>query len=80
MPALVRVRGFRFFLYSLEGREPAHVHVAHAGRYGKFWLEPVKLASVRGFRGHELTEIRQIVVENCELFLESWNEYFAAQL
>jgi hypothetical protein len=70
VPALLRVRGYRFFFYSLENREPAHIHVAHAGRYAKFWLEPVSLANARGFRGHELTEIQEIVVENSEMFLE----------
>ena len=68
MPALLRIRGYRFFFYSLEGREPPHIHVAHAGRYAKFWLEPVALADNRGFRGHELTEIRQIVAENAKAF------------
>ena len=46
----------------MEGREPPHIHVAHAGRYAKFWLEPVMLADVRGFRDHELTEIRRNVL------------------
>ena len=76
MPALLRIRGYRFFFYSLEGREPSHIHVAHAGRYAKFWLEPVSLAENRGFRGHELTEIRQIVEENQQFFQEKWHEYF----
>ena len=57
MPALLRVRGYRFFFFSMEGREPAHIHVAHAGRYAKFWLEPVTLADARRFRSHELTEM-----------------------
>ncbi|MBI3682024.1 MAG: DUF4160 domain-containing protein [Acidobacteria bacterium] len=38
MPTLLRVRGYRFFFFSLEGREPPHMHVAHGGRYAKFWL------------------------------------------
>ena len=38
------------FFYSLEEREPIHIHVEHAGRYAKFWLDPVTLASNRGFR------------------------------
>jgi len=76
MPALLRVRGYRFFFYSMEAREPSHIHVAHAGRYAKFWLEPVALAQVRGFRGHELTEIRQIVLQHRQFFLERWYEYF----
>ena len=44
MPALLRVGGYRFFFYSLEDREPPHIHVAHAGRYAKFWLDSVTLA------------------------------------
>ncbi len=79
MPALLRVRGYRFFFYSMEAREPPHIHVAHAGRYAKFWLEPVTLAGVRGFRGHELTELRRIVLQNRQLFLERWHEYFGAE-
>lgn len=79
VPALLRVRGYRFFFFSLEGREPPHIHVAQAGRYAKYWLEPVELANNRGFRGHELTEIREIVIENRELFLEKWHEYFSGK-
>ena len=76
MPAVLRVRGYRFFFFSMEGREPAHVHVAQAGRYAKFWLEPVGLADVRGFRSHELAEIHRIIVENRELLQERWDEHF----
>ena len=61
----------------MEGREPAHIHVAHARRYAKFWLEPVTLANVRGFRSHEITEIRRLVFDNRQFFLEKWHEYFA---
>ena len=79
MPALLRVRGYRFFFYSLEDREPAHIHVAQAGRYAKFWLNPVTLAWNRGFRSHELTTIRQLVDENREFFLEKWDAYFSGE-
>ena len=60
----------------MEGREPPHIHVARAGRYAKYWLQPVALADVRGFRGHELTEIHQIVIEHRQLFMEKWHAYF----
>lgn len=76
MPILLRIRGYRFFFFSMEENEPPHIHVAHAGRYAKFWLEPVSLASNRGFRSHELTVIGELVVENRVLFLEKWNAYF----
>ena len=70
MPALLRVRSYRFFFFSMEGREPPHIHVAHAGRYAKFWLEPVSVADVRGLGRHEITEVREIVIENAGFFLE----------
>jgi hypothetical protein len=79
MPALLRVRGYRFFFFSLENREPPHIHVAHAGRYAKFWLEVVNLAGNRGFRSHELTRIRSLVIEHREFFLESWYDYFGGE-
>jgi hypothetical protein len=63
----------------MEGREPPHIHVAHAGRYAKFWLEPVSVADVRGFRSHEMTGIWEIVMENADLFLEKWHEYFGSK-
>ncbi|SPF52656.1 conserved hypothetical protein [Candidatus Sulfopaludibacter sp. SbA4] len=66
-------------MFSLEGREPPHIHVAHAGRYAKFWLDPVDLANNRGFRGHELTQIRSIVIEYREFLLERWYEYFGGK-
>ena len=79
MPVLLRIRGYRFFFYSLEDREPPHIHVAHAGCYAKFWLDPVTLASNRGFRSYELTVIRERVLENRVFFLEKWNAYFSGQ-
>jgi hypothetical protein len=79
VPVLLRIRGYRFFFYSLEDREPPHIHVAQAGRYAKFWLDPLTLASNRGFRSHELTVIRELVLENRDFFLEKWNAYFSGQ-
>ncbi|MBC7467314.1 MAG: DUF4160 domain-containing protein [Bdellovibrio sp.] len=36
MPTILRKNGFRFFFYSNEGEEPAHIHVV--GRNGE-WHE-----------------------------------------
>ena len=58
---------------------PPHIHVAQAGRYAKFWLDPVTLASNRGFRSHEFAMIRELALENQDLFLEKWNAYFSGQ-
>jgi hypothetical protein len=38
MPTLLRVEGFRFFFYSNERQEPAHVHVEKGAGEAKLWL------------------------------------------
>ena len=76
MPTVLRVSGFRFFFYSLEGSEPAHIHVEHGDKVAKFWLEPVSVAESHGFRSHELNRLRAMVIENRERFREAWNGYF----
>jgi hypothetical protein len=55
MPTIVRLRGIRFFFYSLENGEPPHVHVESGDKAAKFWLDPVELARSNGFRPQELT-------------------------
>jgi len=77
MPVALRVKGYRFFFFSLEGHEPPHIHVEQAERFAKFWLTPVSLAKSRGFRSNELSEIQKIVEENRDTLLEKWNEHFS---
>ena len=76
MPTVLRIKGYRFFFFSLEGHEPPHVHVESAERVARFWLRPVALAKLRGFRRNELTEIRWLVEENVVLIEERWHEHF----
>jgi Domain of unknown function (DUF4160) len=76
MPTVLRVKGYRFFFFSLEGQEPPHVHVEAAERFAKFWLAPVSLAKSRGFRSGELSELQRIVEENRDVFEERWHEHF----
>ena len=78
MPTILRIRGYRFFFFSLEGNEPAHIHVERDNAIAKFWLQPVVLASSYNFRNHELRVIRELVEEYRELFLEKWYEYFSS--
>ncbi|MGA2196012.1 MAG: hypothetical protein ABSH40_12155 [Bryobacteraceae bacterium] len=44
--------------------------------YRFFWLDPVLVADVRGFRANEMTDIRKMVVENAQFFLENRYDYF----
>lgn len=77
MPVALRVKGYRFFFFSLEGHEPPHIHVEQAERFAKFWLNPISLTKSRGFRSGELLEIQTIVEENRDILLEKWNEHFS---
>jgi len=77
MPTVLRAAGYRFFFFSNERREPAHIHVERAEAYAKFWLVPVSLAGSRGFRSGELTELRRLVDEHRALFQEKWDEFFS---
>lgn len=77
MPTVLRIKGYRFFFFSLEGNEPPHIHIEQAERVAKFWLGPVVYARSHGFRRNELTELQRLVEENEQLLAEQWNEYFS---
>ncbi len=75
MPTLLRIKGYRFFFFTREGNEPAHIHVDQAERYAKFWLTPLQLTESKGFRSGELGELKKLIEQNKEYFLEKWDEY-----
>jgi hypothetical protein len=76
MPSLLFIEGFRFFFYSNENKEPAHVHIEKGDATAKFWLEPIRIANSFDFSEKELKRIHTLVLENRDVFLEKWNEYF----
>ena len=77
MPTVLRVAGYRFFLFSNERQEPAHIHVEHGASHAKFWLASATLAGSQGFRSAELSELRRLVEANRPLFQERWHEFFS---
>lgn len=79
MPTVLRIGRFRFYFFSNERDEPAHIHVKAAENQAKFWLNPLQLASNYGFASRELKQLERLVAENESFFLEVWNEYFSRQ-
>ncbi len=77
MPTLLRWKGYRFFFYSADGWEPAHVHVAKSGKEAKLWLNDLAVAVNMGYSARELGEIIQKARDERASFLEAWNDYFA---
>lgn len=77
MPTVLRFDGYRFFFYSSESNEPAHVHVEKGDAEGKIWLEPsISLSYFKGFSTSEQSDVMQIVRDNFSLFIQKWYEYF----
>jgi hypothetical protein len=76
MPAALRSGPYRVYFFSHEPNEPSQMHVDRDAKSAKFWLSPVSLARNFGFSAVELTRVRNLLEENRELLLESWNEWF----
>jgi hypothetical protein len=74
MPVVLRVRGYRFWFYEADLREPPHVHVGKGEQEAKFWLDPVAMERAGRFRRHELGEIERIVVEHRDALMAEWQE------
>jgi len=76
MPTVLVLGSYRFFFYSNEYGEPAHIHVQRDDASAKFWLTPVALARSRGFASPELARLHRSVQEHRVQFSEAWNEFF----
>lgn len=77
MPTILRVDGHRFFFYSRETHEPAHIHVQTAEKSAKFWLNPVALARSVGYNQSELSRLHDLVEQHRDTFQEAWDDYFS---
>ena len=78
MPTVLRWNGYRFFFYSADGWEPAHVHVVSGGREAKIWLNDLSVAVNLGYSARELNEIVRKTREERDAFLAAWRNHFGA--
>jgi Domain of unknown function (DUF4160) len=77
VPTVLRSGPYRLFFYSGDRDEPPHVHVERDDRTTKFWLNPVRLQSSRGFGPAEVRQIQRLVERHREELLRSWNGFFS---
>ena len=54
LPTVLRNGPYRFFFYSADRDEPAHVHIERDDASAKLWLEPVWFEGSRGFGRGEI--------------------------
>lgn len=52
------------------------MHVSHAGREAKFWVNPVRLASNDGFPAHDLKTIKTLAETYEEEIAAAWAQHF----
>ena len=76
MPTILRDGTYRFFLYSGDKEEPAHVHIERDDKIAKVWLDPVRLQSSGGFGRSEISRILKIIEVKRGIMMEAWDDYF----
>lgn len=77
MPNVLFINGFRFFFYSNENDEPAHVHITKGNANGKVWLEPnIAITYMYDFTSAEQKNVMEIIRDNYATLINKWNEYF----
>jgi len=74
MPTVFREKGYRFFFVMADLGEPMHIHVMRENCVAKFWLDPMRLASNKGFRDHDLNEIARLIADRLDLIRRRWHE------
>ena len=76
MPTVLRAGPYRFFFYAGDRDEPPHVHIERDDNVAKFWLDPIRFQSNRGFSRAELSRIQKLLSDHQEELIEAWNDYF----
>jgi hypothetical protein len=75
-PTVLRIGPYRFFFYSGDRDEPAHIHIEHGDQVAKFWLDPVRIQNSGGFNRREINQLGKLVEEHQAQLLRSWGEFF----
>ncbi len=75
MPTIHRENGFRFFFYTREGNEPAHVHVVGKGGEMKVWLNPIQISTVYNMSSKDQRMVLIITNKNLDSFKQEWSKW-----
>lgn len=77
MPTVLLINGYRFFFYTGDKDEPAHVHVEKGDGVGKIWLEPeLKPQYFDHFKSQQKKEAMKLAAEHYGLLKSKWHEFF----
>jgi hypothetical protein len=77
MPTVLLTKGYRFFFY-INDHTPPHIHIEKDRSTAKFLLKNAELMRSKRFTAKELSEIRNIILENLDFFKSKWDERFTS--
>jgi hypothetical protein len=66
---------YRFFFYSFDCAEPAHVHAQRESLVCKFWLRPLEVAHGGHFSIRELRAIERVILQYLQVIEDAWDEH-----
>jgi len=76
MPTIFIIFGLRFMFYAND-HEPIHIHAVKGDAKAKFSVLPeVKMIYNDGLKASELKKAKSLIIENAEIIIERWNEFF----
>ena len=79
MPTVLLIYGWRFFFYSNESNEPAHIHCKKGNKECKYWLLEdefdIKEAYEYNLKVNEKRMIRKLIFENFDYIISEWNKF-----
>ena len=76
MPTVFIISGIRFMFFAND-HEPIHIHVVKGDTEAKFSVLPeVKMIYNNGLKSSELRKSKMLIIENAEIIVERWNEFF----
>lgn len=70
------IDGYRFFFYSNERNEPAHMHIWKGGSEAKIWLGTLEYAYNYGFAEPDLSQIRRTTRRHIDELYDLWDSHF----
>ena len=75
MPTILRILGYRFYFYAMEGNEPPHVHIDKGAGTLKVWLDDLRVADSEGLKPAEIRTALKLASEHQKLLKKAWHEF-----
>ena len=75
MPTILRILGYRFYSYAMEGNEPPHVHIDKDAGTLKVWLADLTIAESEGLKPADIRTALRLAGEHRKTLLKAWHEF-----